>query len=751
MKLAFWKKSLLLALCAALLCCMGVSAWAAETQDIWIDGEVVEMPTLETSAQSFSWFALDGNGKPALKEGNYERWIDRLDLADADYALTLYGWLEDNIGITTGTGALIDPTVCEQLDVGEYVYPAATITGTGTFTYTGDRNTDSAAAYAAVQDQINADKTEAFAYLTAAYSAFDRDHPEVFWLSGRSQNMAMVNYSYTRAGTVKYTLTIYFMLKTDTFDVRIDTYQDAATLSAAVSGLYGADGSVAQILSGAQGSRYEMVRYFNNWLTTHNCYCSSISSGGNDIRECISALTGSTGIAGPVCEGYARALKVLCDRVNIPCVLVDGTSVNSSGSTGAHMWNYVQMDDGNWYGVDVTWNDPTVSGVTSPVSGYERESYLMAGGNTYVGNLTFLQSHQMVNRVTSTGTAFTNGPVLAENAYDPTAVPTVVVPEVMAKSFSLSFEDEVLVNFYYTVSDLTDVTEHGMLVFYEDPGTADYAGADVVYTDAAYDEAKARYGITTDGIAAKLMGQTRYYAAYAKLSDDTVVYSTIYDYSPKKYAMNMLSKDSTSAKQKVLCVAMLNYGAAAQGYFGYKTDDLMNADLTAQQNALVSAYDSALFTGTVAAPQSKLGSFASTGTGFSKKSATVSFEGAFSINYYFTPNQTIDGELTLYYWTPADYEACDVLSAENASGSVSMSDSGDGRYWAQVSGIAAKSLDKTYYVAAVYTDADGNSHCTGVVPYSLSKYCMNNANGSMGALAQATAMYGYYAAAYFAG
>jgi hypothetical protein len=128
----------------------------------------------------------------------------------------------------------------------------------------------------------------------------------------------------------------------------------------------------------------------------------------------------------------------------------------------------------------------------------------------------------------------------------------------------------------------------------------------------------------------------------------------------------------------------------------------------------------------------------------------VSFEGAFSINYYFTPNQAIDGELTLYYWTPASYEACDVLSAENASGSVSMVDSGDGRRWAQVSGIAAKSLDQTYYVAAVYTDTNGNSHCTGVVPYSLSKYCINNANGSMGALAQATAMYGYYAAAFFA-
>ena len=92
----------------------------------------------------------------------------------------------------------------------------------------------------------------------------------------------------------------------------------------------------------------------------------------------------------------------------------------------------------------------------------------------------------------------------------------------------------------------------------------------------------------------------------------------------------------------------------------------------------------------------------------------------------------------------------DVLTAENVSDVVSMEAQGDGSYWAQVSGIAAKKLDEPHYVAAVYTDANGNTYCTGVVAYSLSEYCVNNANGKMGALAQATAMYGYYAAQYFA-
>ena len=53
-----------------------------------------------------------------------------------------------------------------------------------------------------------------------------------------------------------------------------------------------------------------------------------------------------------VCEGYARAFKMLCDALSIPCALISG-----SGNGEAHMWNAVQMEDGKWYGVDVTWDD----------------------------------------------------------------------------------------------------------------------------------------------------------------------------------------------------------------------------------------------------------------------------------------------------------------------------------------------------------------------------------------------------------
>jgi hypothetical protein len=190
---------------------------------------------------------------------------------------------------------------------------------------------------------------------------------------------------------------------------------------------------------------------------------------------------------------------------------------------------------------------------------------------------------------------------------------------------------------------------------------------------------------------------------------------------------------------------MLNYGAAAQSYFNYNTGALMNADLTGSQKARVVDFSKGLFTGAVACGKSN--DFAET-SGFSKKTASVSFESAFSINFYMTPANAVAGNMTLYVWTPEVYDNASRLTKSNAV-AVVMTKGTDGRYFAQVSGIAAKALDDTYYVAAVYTDGNGNSQCTGVIPYSLSKYCTNNASGEMGALAQATAMYGYYANQYF--
>ena len=53
-----------------------------------------------------------------------------------------------------------------------------------------------------------------------------------------------------------------------------------------------------------------------------------------------------------VCDGYSSAFKLCMDILGIPCEIITG-----EGDGAAHAWNAVMLD-GEWYMVDVTWDDP---------------------------------------------------------------------------------------------------------------------------------------------------------------------------------------------------------------------------------------------------------------------------------------------------------------------------------------------------------------------------------------------------------
>ena len=108
------------------------------------------------------------------------------------------------------------------------------------------------------------------------------------------------------------------------------------------------------------------------------------------------------------------------------------------------------------------------------------------------------------------------------------------------------------------------------------------------------------------------------------------------------------------------------------------------------------------------------------------------------------------GEITLYYWNEADYEAVDVLTTENASGSLTMEIQANGEYRGDIAGIAAKALGEGVYVAATYTDGE-SIWTSGVLGYSIGAYCSSQATkgGTIADLAMATAVYGYQAKQYF--
>ncbi len=75
-----------------------------------------------------------------------------------------------------------------------------------------------------------------------------------------------------------------------------------------------------------------------------------------DVKDSGSSQTIYGGlIEGKVqCEGYAKTMGFLCDKAGIENLLI----VGENNKQLSHAWNMVKID-GEWYNIDITWDDPT--------------------------------------------------------------------------------------------------------------------------------------------------------------------------------------------------------------------------------------------------------------------------------------------------------------------------------------------------------------------------------------------------------
>ena len=231
------------------------------------------------------------------------------------------------------------------------------------------------------------------------------DIPEAFWIGNeyswtRSRNYTSVgSYSYdgkTINGTINYSFQLMLILESYDFRFIIPEF---GTPESVFDGIVEYNGLIQNILKELPDtSTYHQIKYLNNWLTTHNSY-SSASYYGKEFptisRSPMSALKGSTGYNGPVCEGYSRAFKILCDKIGVPATLAVGNARSYPDDIAeGHMWNEVKMDDGKWYGVDVTWNDPERRDKMDVAqSGSENEEWLLLGKKSIVHDWAFEDSH----------------------------------------------------------------------------------------------------------------------------------------------------------------------------------------------------------------------------------------------------------------------------------------------------------------------------------------------------------------------
>jgi len=133
-----------------------------------------------------------------------------------------------------------------------------------------------------------------------------------------------------------------------------------------------------QIIRKLQGSDYSKLKAVHDWIIDNMEY----DLKANKRASVYGGLIDKRG----VCEAYARTYKYILDEIGIGNVLVTGTSTNSNGSTEDHMWNYVQLN-GNWYAVDVTWDDPIIIG-GGTISEETKHKYFLLGSKHLFTNHT---------------------------------------------------------------------------------------------------------------------------------------------------------------------------------------------------------------------------------------------------------------------------------------------------------------------------------------------------------------------------
>ena len=162
--------------------------------------------------------------------------------------------------------------------------------------------------------------------ITQAVEAYKNDHPETFWLKGSS----------------------LFVPYGDTTSVKLDYTVQNDKLIAAKKKFNIAVASVLKNLP--SGNDFEREEYINNYIID-NCRYDDAAAENNDVQGNENDAYGALVDGKAVCEGYARAFQLLCNKANIDCVLLSGTADSDN-----HAWNGVKIG-GDWYQIDVTWDD----------------------------------------------------------------------------------------------------------------------------------------------------------------------------------------------------------------------------------------------------------------------------------------------------------------------------------------------------------------------------------------------------------
>lgn len=162
-----------------------------------------------------------------------------------------------------------------------------------------------------------------------AYYCYKCDYPQHFWV----ENSYNISFSGNIVSSCKLT---YLFANKNARDVAATKVEEAKD----------------ELLDGISPylGETKIETEIHNRLITLNTYDKTYEAP--HTHNLYGALVNRTS----VCDGYSKAFQYLLYCAGIQCFTVSGVATSPSGSEN-HAWNVVRLD-GDYYYVDVTWDDP---------------------------------------------------------------------------------------------------------------------------------------------------------------------------------------------------------------------------------------------------------------------------------------------------------------------------------------------------------------------------------------------------------
>ena len=219
----------------------------------------------------------------------------------------------------------------------------------------------------------------------SAWNAFSYDNVDLFYLD--ISKISMTIEARTEGGTTTY----YVKIGPGDYSSYLNsTFANKQEIEDAEEYIIDIRRQVMDILGPYDNAM--KIKVVNEWMIDNLSY-EDIEGNNNKYN-----LYGAIVETKVVCEGYARMFKYIMNGLDIPSILVSGTATNSDGQTELHAWNYVELN-GQWYAIDVTWNDPVVIG-DGELTDSQKSKYLLKGKS-------FLNDHEEDGMISENSMEFT--------------------------------------------------------------------------------------------------------------------------------------------------------------------------------------------------------------------------------------------------------------------------------------------------------------------------------------------------------